>query len=128
MAYCDYTFYSTTYNGNVIAQADFTRLADRASDRLDMLTFGRLKNGLPTEHTSAIKKCVCAMAEALSDIELSKASIRNVGGAGVASVSAGNESIAYNAKYGLYEADTNKMMYQIAGTYLSGTGLLYAGI
>ena len=42
MAYCDYDFYTNKYLGNVITEADFPRLSERASEKLDRLTFDRL--------------------------------------------------------------------------------------
>ena len=49
MAYTDFEFYTTTYHGNVVPEADFPRLADRASDFLDVITFERLVDGLPED-------------------------------------------------------------------------------
>lgn len=43
MAYCDYDFYKNEYLGNVVAEVDFPRLAERASEKIDMLTFERIE-------------------------------------------------------------------------------------
>ena len=110
MSYADYDFYTTSYFGNVVPEADFPRLAERASDCVDNMTFDRLVDGLPeNEHSQKrIKKAVCSLAELMYQIELAEknavnqASVNltdtNVGdiSAGVVtSVSSGSESISY---------------------------------
>lgn len=110
MAYADYEFYTTSYFGSVVPDADFPRLAERASDFVDLMTSNRLVDGLPTDERSQkrIKKAVCSLAELMYQIELAEknainqasASVAdtNVGGksAGiVTSVSSGSESISY---------------------------------
>ena len=110
MAYADYDFYTTSYFGNVVPEADFPRLAERASDFVDNMTFDRLVDGLPENERSQkrIKKAVCSLAELMYQIELAEknavnqASVNltdtNVGdiSAGVVtSVSSGSESISY---------------------------------
>ena len=49
MAYTTFTFYENTYHGNVVPAEDFDRIADRASDFLDVITFDRLVGGLPDD-------------------------------------------------------------------------------
>ena len=110
MAYADYDFYTTSYFGNVVPETDFPRLAERASDFVDTMTFDRLVDGLPTNERAQkrIKKAVCLLAELMYQIELAEknainqasASVAdtNVGGksAGiVTSVSSGSESVSY---------------------------------
>lgn len=110
MAYTDFTFYENTYHGNVILADDFERIADRASDFLDVITFDRLVDGLPSDERAATKvqKAVCAVAEKLYELELAEkqanaaalagASSGTSGGATsgvIASRSAGSESISY---------------------------------
>lgn len=110
MAYTDYEFYKTSYFGSVVPEADFPRLAERASDFVDTMTFDRLVDGLPTNERSQkrIKKAVCSLTELMYQIELaeknaiSQASTNvtdaNTGGKStgiVTSVSSGSESISY---------------------------------
>lgn len=112
MAYADYDFYTESYYGNVVPEADFDRLADRASDYIDTVTHGNLEDGLPTERKSLkrLKKAVCAVAEKMYDLELAERNATNaamnsnemvtVGTNGkttgiVTSVSSGSESISY---------------------------------
>lgn len=110
MAYADYKFYTESF-GNVVPEADFPRLAERASDFVDLMTSDRLANGLPTDERSQkrIKKAVCSLAELMYQIELAEKNATNaavsgtstaIGSGGsttgiVTSVSSGSESISY---------------------------------
>ena len=111
MAYADYEFYTTSYFGSVVPETDFPRLAERASDFIDTMTFDRLVDGLPENERSQkrIKKAVCSLAELMYQIELAEKNAINAAtsgtstmfGAGgnstgiVTSVSSGSESISY---------------------------------
>ena len=111
MAYADYEFYTTSYFGSVVPEADFPRLAERASDFVDTMTFDRLVDGLPTNERSQkrIKKAVCSLAELMYQIELAEKNATNaavsgtstaIGSGGsttgiVTSISSGSESISY---------------------------------
>ena len=110
MAYADYEFYTTSYFGSVVPETDFPRLAERASDFVDAMTFDRLVDGLPTNERSQkrIKKAVCSLAELMYQIELAEKNAINQASASatdtntgdkstgiVTSVSSGSESISY---------------------------------
>lgn len=111
MVYADYEFYTTSYFGSVVPEADFPRLAERASDFVDTMTFDRLVDGLPTNKRSQkrIKKAVCSLAELMYQIELAEKNATNAAVSGtstaigtggsttgiVTSVSSGSESISY---------------------------------
>ena len=109
MAYADYDFY-TTYFGSVVPEKDFPRLAERASDFIDIMTSDRLMDGLPgnERHQKRIKKAVCSLAELMYQIELAEKNAVSqasasatdicVGGKStgvVTSVNSGSESISY---------------------------------
>ena len=111
MAYADYEFYTTSYFGSVVPETNFPRLAERASDFVDTVTFDRLVDGLPTNERSQkrIKKAVCSLAELMYQIELAEKNATNAAASGtsttigsggsttgiVTSVSSGSESISY---------------------------------
>ncbi len=110
MAYADYEFYTKSFFGNVVPESDFIRLAERASDFLDTLTFDRLTDGLPTpeKYQKRIKKAVCAVAEIYYQLDLAqKQALASASGASAAtdangittgiitSKSSGSESISY---------------------------------
>lgn len=110
MAYADYKFYTESF-GNVVPETGFPRLAERASDFVDLMTSDRLANGLPTDERSQkrIKKAVCSLAELMYQIELAEKNAANAAASGasttigsgggttgiVTSVSSGSESISY---------------------------------
>ena len=110
MAYADYEFYTTSYFGSVVPETDFPRLAERASEFVDTMTFDRLVDGLPTDERSQkrIKKAVCSLAELMYQIELAEknainqassnvtdTNVGNISTGIVTSVSSGSESISY---------------------------------
>lgn len=158
MAYADYQFYTEKYYGDTVPEDDFPKYAERASDRIDMITFDRLADGLPDDERSQtkIKKAVCALADAIYQIDqVKKASMETVGtvvredgtvtGKAVSSVSSGSESISFatgssggtESIYGQAAVDKkveSVLMYQVVTEYLSGVTdskgifLLYAGM
>lgn len=158
MAYADYQFYTTTYYGDTVPESDFPKYAERASDRIDMITFDRLVDGLPDDERSQtkIKKAVCALADAIYQIDqVKKASMETVGtvtredgtvvSKAVSSISSGSESISFatgssggtESIYGQAAVDKkveSVLLYQVAMEYLSGVTdkkgicLLYAGM
>ena len=110
MAYADYEFYTTSCFGSVVPETDFPRLAERASDFVNTMTFDRLVDGLPTNERSQkrIKKAVCSLAELMYQIELAEKNainqasanvtdinVGNISTGVVTSVSSGSESISY---------------------------------
>ena len=150
MAYTDFEFYATTYHGNVVPEADFPRIADLASDFLNVITFDRLVDGLPSDERAATKvqKAVCAVSDTLYELELAdkQALSASTGGTSssgsggatsgvITSRSAGSESISYaspsemanGAKTwsAVYQAagnpqETNKILESAARLYLTG--------
>lgn len=158
MAYTDYEFYISKYYGDTVPESEFQKYADQASDRIDIMTFGRLVDGLPENDRAKIKvqKAVCAVAEALYRIDkINKASMEVVGtvvredgtvtGKVVSSVSSGSESISYVTGISGSSSDIysqaamdkkveNVLIRQVATDYLAGivdnkgVCLLYAGL
>mgnify|MGYP004433580133 CR=1 FL=1 len=94
MAYADYEFYTTSYFGSVVPETDFPRLAERASDFVDTMTFDRLVDGLPENERSQkrIKKAVCSLTELMYQIELAEKNAINQASANVTDINAGNIS------------------------------------
>lgn len=150
MAYADYSFYTGSFFGDVLTAQNANKWLELASDELDNLTFGRLTFAFPEKaaHIAKVKKAVCAVAEALFNIDAQrKATAATVAADGtyrgaIASVSSGRESISYsagNASASTYaaaaasEAEQSKLIGSIAVKYLAnipdcnGVNLLYAG-
>lgn len=142
MAYTDFEFYATTYHGNVVPEADFPRIADRASDFLDVITFDRLVDGLPDDERAKIKvqKAVCAVAEKLYELELADKQALSAAAGGtsssgsggatsgvITSRSAGSESISYASPSEMANgAKTWSSIYQAAGDETLTNNLLYS--
>ena len=145
MAYTDFEFYATIYHGNVVPEADFPRIADRASDFLDVMTFDRLADGLPSDERAATKvqKAVCAVCDKLYQLELADkqalsaaaggTSSGSAGGTGgvnagvITSRSAGSESISYASPSEMANgAKTWSAIYQAAGDETLTNKLLYS--
>nr|DAK67731.1 MAG TPA: Head Tail Connector Protein [Caudoviricetes sp.] len=134
MAYTTFTFYENTYHGNVVPAEDFDRIADRASDFLDVITFDRLVGGLPDDERgkTKVQKAVCAVCDKLYYLELADIqalsaaaggiSSGSAGGTGgvnagvITSRSAGSESISYASPSEMANgAKTWSAVYQAAG-------------
>lgn len=113
MIYADYSYYSIEFLGNKIAEADFPRVASRASEYLDSITAGIITKlqAVPEE----VKKATCAIAEKIYSKEQ---------GQEVVSESVGSYSVTYKDAQTPYE----KELYNIAKCYLGHTGLMYRGI
>lgn len=132
--YCDYTYYTENYYGNVIEESNFNRLCERASERIDYYTSNRI-NFLEMDEATIdkVKKATCCLAELLNDVEIANTFERENGGKSVVSVSSGSESIHYGSgeksstSYST-KAELNQSAYDCIKRYLSGTGLLYRGI
>lgn len=123
-AFIDSTFYTVTYQGADIDSSVFGRLAMRASDEIDKLTFGRIRRaGLSTYDSDTqekIKLATCAMAEYLGVMDSATDN-------GVVTTS---ESISGHS----YSIDTNSLVtvknnaIKTAKSFLMGTGLISAVI
>ena len=118
MSYADYTHYSTVYLGNSIAEADFPRLALRASAQIDRLTYNRAATD--TDNTTAIKNAMCAVAEEIQRQEQSD----NVDG--VTSESQGQYSVSYGTNSNRARSNQTKIV-DAAKLWLETTGLMFAG-
>lgn len=148
MPYCDFEYYKESYFGNLLTEDEFKKYAKRATDKIDMFTFGHIHlssdgqikytwdnsrefhvEDLPEKTQNKVKDACCELAEKMADIDKAKEALRNAGGVGITSVSSGSESISFgNSQMVTNEAELQKAYYSIVREYLSGTGLLYAGI
>lgn len=144
MAYADFEFYTISYRGNVVPESEFDRIADRASDFLDIITFDRLVEKLPDNERAKtkIQKAVCALCDKIYQKDLAdQKAMGAVSGETISSRSAGSESISYvspteiaNVAKTLSGDDMDKTLYDTAKAYLTGAKddegipLLYAGV
>lgn len=134
MPYADHTYYTQSYLGRRIKEKEmFLMYAERASEYIDMVTFDRLSGGVPEGFSEKVKKCCCAIAEALADhVDYSGSSTPN--GSGKASETIGKYSVSYTTAaqtisgllYGT-SAGLQDYLRSICIRYLGGTGLMYRG-
>lgn len=114
-AYVTYAYYTGTYLGIAIAEADFPRLALRASETIDAMTNGRAAGETDENTVDLIRRATCAVAETLQQLEQS--------GGVVQSERVGNYSVSYGGG-----VTAQKMLQNAAKRYLGLTGLMFAGV
>jgi hypothetical protein len=122
-AYADYTFYTGTYLGTAIVSANFARLALRASEQIDALTFDRaaaiITTGTDTTLIVKIKNATCAVAEEIQDQETNDID-------GITSESVGSYSVSFGATSSKTLTNQTKLS-NTARVYLGNTGLMFKG-
>lgn len=123
MIYADYEFYTVTYGGDQIKEADWARTAREASAYIDQLTFGRLQ-GHPERVTEEVQMAVCAAAEVAERYRAATTQ----SAAGIASESVGGQSVTYRNSTEL-EAGKQSEIWQAVSLYLPlSHPLRYAGV
>lgn len=136
MAYADYEYYTDTYLGTAIQEADFPRLSLRASGFLDYYTQGRSAQNADLD---ALKMACCAVAEQYQYIDAAQAlaqksltaSLESKGE--LQSQTVGSWSKTYrsggdSAQQALSSVQTaQSALGSVVQQYLAGTGLLYRG-
>ena len=114
-AYADFTFYRDDFLGEKIPEDKFSQYALRASERIDELTFNRLKNAedIPEE----VKSACCAAAEMLyiSDCASEKSE------KGISSEKVGEYSVNYASASG---QASGRNVSAAVRRYLLHTGLM----
>ncbi len=123
-AYATYSYYSATFLGTAIAEADFPRLVLRASAQIDRVTFGRaapiITANTDTDTIDAIKMATCEIAETLQTIESAD------GADVITSESQGQYSVSYGE--GSSRLQTSQQKIQTAARlWLENTDLLFTG-
>lgn len=133
--YAEYTFYTGTYYGTQIAEADWNRLATRASDFIDYYTLGKAAAWSEANpDNDAVRKCCCALAERYQLIEQARSNALSAAQSDsgeLQSESVGSYSRTYrDAASSAAAADelAKTALTSVAQQYLLHTGLLYRGI
>lgn len=93
--YADYDFYLNAYYGDAIAEEDFPRLSERASDYVRSSTQG-ISDTVDGWQLEAVKKASCAVADVLLDEEIMIAGVFS-GEQAVSSETVGGWSRSYRA-------------------------------
>lgn len=117
MIYADYSYYEKQYHGTM-QEADFVRLAPKASAYIDNLTLQRAEGASAGRFESKIKDSCCAAADAY---------LLNEQGGGVVSETVGKLTRNYAAGVSNTPTETQRL-HDAAGLYLTGTGLMYRGV
>lgn len=128
-AYADFEYYSGTFGGSAIPEAEFGRYALRASREVDKITLYRIQNppgadSYPVDNK--VKDAVCAVAEVLFRHDQEDA---KTGGALVESETVDSHTVRFKVmgadKLAEFRATE---IWAAARGYLTSTGLLYRGI
>ena len=121
MSYADYTYYSTSYLGTLIAESAFPALALRASAVIDAITFNRAAvDFAASTNVTAIKNAMCAVAEELQRQDTSSSAD------GIQSESQGRYSVAFFEHSSRAKSNQTKLE-DAAKLWLANTGLMFAG-
>lgn len=125
VAYVEYEYYDETYLGTAIAEADFPRLALRASAEIDRLTFERagavVEADDDEETIDKIQMAACAIADELQRSD-------EAGGSdNITSERVGNYSVSYGSKSSAAQSLEQKV-FKSARLYLWNTGLMFKGL
>lgn len=116
MAYADYNFYITQYNGGKLSHDEFCSLIVKASAVLDELTFDRIRNV-----TDDISMAACAIADVMHKYECSGASN------GIASESIGDLSINYRSDVTADSPAASESYRRAAHLFVKDKNLFYRG-
>lgn len=137
MAYATFEEYRMTYGGVLFtADAAFLPFAERASDYIDAVTFGRLNEKdydlLYGDVQRQIKKCCCALAENLFYYDAKTQPDAAVSGGAKQSETIGKYSVTFrnplDSLAQLTGSNFNTYQYNTALKYLGRTGLMYRGV
>lgn len=121
--YVDYKYYSDVFGGNLIPEVEFIRAATTASLYIDRFTYNRIKSD--PSSVAGLQDCACDMAESVYKMLYLDAGAQKK-----------SESIdGYSVSYVTAQQDgedirttLTRNLYAIAALYLSGSGLLFAGV
>ena len=134
MGYTAFEFYRDSYYGDSIEESLFPKWEDRASMKLDQLTYGNINDETQAEFDEKIQKATCALADLLYQIDYKTVHANDPKNGNVKSMSSGGQSISFGSNETLVDkvlndkTAQNRLCYDTVCEYLSGTGLLYAGV
>ena len=134
MGYTAFEFYRDSYYGDSIEESLFPKWEDRASMKLDQLTYGNINDETQAEFDEKIQKATCALADLLYQIDYKTVHANDPKNGNVKSMSSGGQSISFWTNETLVDkvlndkVAQNRLCYDTVCEYLSGTGLLYAGV
>lgn len=134
MGYTTFEFYRDSYYGDSIEESLFPKWEDRATTKLDQLTYGNITEESLQEYDEQIRKATCSLADLLYQIDFKTSHAADEKGGNIKSMSSGGRSISFGSNETLIDkvlgdkVAQNRLCYDTVCEYLSGTGLLYAGV
>lgn len=137
MPYTTYEFYTDTYKGDVISgEPLFTKYESKAEAKIDRMCFHRFDDGLPDDEklNARVQKAVCAIVDVLYQLDVAKERATATDDSNIRSKSSGGESVTFGSdKTDITAAISSPyaqdaLCYHAALEYLSGSGLLFAGM
>lgn len=134
MGYTTFEFYKNSYYGDSVEESLFQKWEDKASMKLDLLTYGNINDDTRTKFDERIQKATCALVDLLYQIDYKTAHANDAQAGNVKAMSSGGQSISFGSNETLVDKvlndkiAQNRLCYDTICEYLSGTGLLYAGI
>jgi hypothetical protein len=134
MGYTTFEFYKNSYYGDSVEESLFPKWEDKASMKLDLLTYGNINDDTRTKFDERIQKATCALVDLLYQIDYKTAHANDAQAGNVKAMSSGGQSISFGSNETLVDKvlndkiAQNRLCYDTICEYLSGTGLLYAGI
>lgn len=134
MGYTTFEFYESKYYGDSIEESLFPKWESRASDKLNQLTYGHINEDTLKEFDERIQKATCALADLLYQIDFKTNHASDEKSGNVKSMSSGGRSISFGTNETLVDkvlndkGAQNRLCYDTVCEYLSGTGVLYAGV
>lgn len=129
-----YEFYRDTYYGETIEETAFSKWLSRAEDKLMQLTYGNITESAMEAHGVKIQKATCALVDLLYELDAAMKMANSKEAGNIKSMSSGGESVTYGETATLVtkamadKTAQKRLMYDTIAEYLSGTGLLYAGV
>lgn len=134
MGYTTFEFYKNSYYGDSVEESLFPKWEDKASMKLDLLTYGNINDDTRTKFDERIQKATCALVDLIYQIDYKTAHANDAQAGNVKSMSSGGQSISFGSNETLVDkvlgdkVAQNRLCYDAVCEYLSGTGLLYAGV
>ena len=134
MAYATYEEYRTVYGGTLFASEEkFQPCAERASDYMDSVTFGRLENkSAYGDVERLVIKCCCALAENLFYYDCKMQPDAIASGGTKQSETIGKYSVTFrnplDSLSTISGSTFEEYQHRTAMQYLGRTGLMYRGV
>lgn len=127
-AYADYTYYTDTFGGSLIPEVDFNRSVMTAGLYIDQFTYGNITDGNKGD-IKGLQDCACDMAESVYKMLYSSAAASGGGEKKSETIDGYSVSYVTSQKDGEdIRTALSRNLYAIATLYLSGSGLLFAGV